>query len=117
MRDARRELTSFGVAISAADMIDHIGISVTDLARSIAFYEKALAPLGYKLVMTWQQWAGFGAGGKADLWLEGNKQPKDRVHVAFRAAGREAVRAFFAAAIGAGGTDNGGPGVREHYHA
>jgi catechol 2,3-dioxygenase-like lactoylglutathione lyase family enzyme len=98
-------------------MIDHMGIAVTDIKRSIAFYEKALAPLGYKLVMQWEQWAGFGVGGKPDFWIEGGKTPKDRVHVAFRAAGRDMVRAFYTAAIAAGGTDNGEPGVRAHYHA
>jgi catechol 2,3-dioxygenase-like lactoylglutathione lyase family enzyme len=98
-------------------MIDHMGIAVTDIKRSIAFYEKALAPLGYKLVMQWEQWAGFGVGGKPDFWIEGGKSPKDRVHVAFRAAGRDMVRAFYTAAMAAGGTDNGEPGVRAHYHA
>jgi catechol 2,3-dioxygenase-like lactoylglutathione lyase family enzyme len=98
-------------------MIDHMGIAVTDVKRSIAFYEKALAPLGYTLVMQWEHWAGFGVGGKPDFWIEGGKQPKDRVHVAFRATGRDTVRAFYTAAMAAGGTDNGAPGVREHYHA
>jgi catechol 2,3-dioxygenase-like lactoylglutathione lyase family enzyme len=67
--------------------------------------------------MQFEQWAGFGAGGKPDFWVEGNKQPKDRVHVAFLASGREMVRAFYDAAIAAGGKDNGEPGVRPHYHA
>jgi len=101
-------------------MIDHIGIHVTDLARTTAFYEKALAPLGYKLVMTWEHYAGFGVGGKPDFWVEGSmskkREPKDRVHVAFRAKGRDEVRAFYEAAIAAGGTDNGAPGMRPHYH-
>jgi catechol 2,3-dioxygenase-like lactoylglutathione lyase family enzyme len=97
-------------------MIDHIGIHVTDLARTTAFYEKALAPLGYKLVMTWEHYAGFGVGGKPDFWVEGKREPKDRVHVAFRAKGRDEVRAFYEAAIAAGGTDNGAPGMRPHYH-
>jgi catechol 2,3-dioxygenase-like lactoylglutathione lyase family enzyme len=97
-------------------MIDHIGIAVSDVARSIAFYQQALAPLGYTLIMKWEHFAGFGAGGKPDLWLEGNKPPKDHVHVAFRAKGRADVRAFHEAAIAAGGTDNGAPGVRTQYH-
>jgi len=105
-------------------MIDHIGVSVTDLERAVAFYTKALAPLGYVHVMTYEQWVGFGIGGKPDFWIEGKKQPEDRkkqpddrVHVAFRAKGRAEVRAFYDAAIAAGGKDNGPPGVREHYHA
>ncbi|MBS1122135.1 MAG: glyoxalase-like domain protein [Deltaproteobacteria bacterium] len=97
-------------------MIDHIGIPVTDLARSMAFYEKALAPLGYRHVMTWEQHAGFGIGGKPEFWIAGNQAPKDRVHVAFRAKGRADVRAFYEAALAAGGTDHGAPGVRPDYH-
>lgn len=97
-------------------MIDHIGIAVSDLDRAVAFYTKALAPLGYVHIMTFGTWAGFGIDGKPDLWLESGKQPKDRVHVAIRAKGRAEVRAFYDAAIGAGGKDNGGPGVRDQYH-
>jgi len=97
-------------------MIDHIGIHVSDLARSTAFYERALAPLDYKLIMTFEQGAGFGVGGKPDFWVEGKRDPKDRVHVAFRAKGRAEVKAFYDAAIAAGGKDNGPPGVRAHYH-
>ncbi|MGE5186524.1 MAG: VOC family protein [Acidobacteriota bacterium] len=96
-------------------MIDHIGIEVADLDRSIAFYTKALAPLGYALVMKWEQFAGFGVGGKPDFWI-GLAVPKAKVHVAFRANGRATVRAFHEAALAAGGKDNGAPGVRPHYH-
>jgi catechol 2,3-dioxygenase-like lactoylglutathione lyase family enzyme len=96
-------------------MIDHIGIQVTDLDRSVAFYTQALAPLGYVLVMRWEQFAGFGIAGKPDFWI-GTGKPTDRIHVAFRAKGRGDVRAFYDAAMAAGGTDNGGPGVREVYH-
>ncbi|MBV8756761.1 MAG: VOC family protein [Deltaproteobacteria bacterium] len=95
-------------------MIDHIGIAVSDFEKSVAFYTKALAPLGYTLVMTWQQNAGFGRG-KPDFWI-GKGAPKDAIHVAFKAAGRAQVRAFYEAAIAAGGTDNGAPGDRPHYH-
>jgi catechol 2,3-dioxygenase-like lactoylglutathione lyase family enzyme len=98
-------------------VIDHIGIQVSDLKRAIDFYTKALAPLGYTLIMTYEQWAGFGVGKKPDLWIEGNRTPKDRVHVALRAKGRAEVRSFYEAAMAAGGKDNGKPGVREHYHA
>ena len=97
-------------------MIDHMGIEVTDLDKSIAFYTKALAPLGYELIMKWEQFAGFGVGGKPDFWIDGRTGPKDKVHVAFRASGRALVREFHAAALAAGGTDNGAPGVRPHYH-
>jgi catechol 2,3-dioxygenase-like lactoylglutathione lyase family enzyme len=96
-------------------MIDHIGVSVTDLARSVAFYERALAPLGYTIFMKGEQFAGFAVGGKADFWIGTGEQPKP-VHIAFRAKGRADVRAFHEAALAAGGKDNGPPGVRERYH-
>jgi catechol 2,3-dioxygenase-like lactoylglutathione lyase family enzyme len=97
-------------------MIDHIGIRVANLERSVAFYTKALAPLGYTLVMEWETNAGFGIGGKPDFWIDGGAAPKETIHVAFRAGGREMVRAFYQAALAAGGTDNGPPGPRPHYH-
>jgi catechol 2,3-dioxygenase-like lactoylglutathione lyase family enzyme len=96
-------------------MIDHTGVLVTDLARSVAFYERALAPLGYAITMKFDQFAGFGVGGKPDFWI-GVGSPTDRIHVAFRAKGRAEVRAFYEAALAAGGKDNGPPGVRELYH-
>lgn len=96
-------------------MIDHMGILVTDLEASVTFYTKALAPLGYALVMQFPQVAGFGVGGKPDFWLATGR-PTDKLHVAFRAQGRADVRAFYDAAIAAGGKDNGPPGVRTMYH-
>jgi catechol 2,3-dioxygenase-like lactoylglutathione lyase family enzyme len=103
-------------------MLDHIGFSVADYARSKAFYEKALAPLGYVLVMEVQQTendspaAGFGAGGKPDLWIGGEGGLNHHVHIAVVAKDRPAVDAFYRAAIAAGGKDNGAPGLRPHYH-
>ena len=96
-------------------MIDHLGISVSDLQRAIAFYTKALAPLGYALIMTFAQAAGFGVGGKPDFWI-GIGPPPGPTHVAFVAKGRAEVRAFYDAAIAAGGKDNGAPGLRPQYH-
>lgn len=96
-------------------MIDHIGIQVTDLDTSVAFYTQALAPLGYVLVMRLERVAGFGIAGKADFWI-GIGKPSDKLHVAFRAKGRREVRTFYTAAMAAGGTNNGPPGVREAYH-
>ncbi len=96
-------------------MIDHIGISVANLDRSIAFYTKALAPLGYVMIMKGEGYAGFGVAGKPDFWV-GQGEVKQTSHVAFRATGRSLVRDFYAAAMAAGGTDNGPPGVRPHYH-
>jgi catechol 2,3-dioxygenase-like lactoylglutathione lyase family enzyme len=103
-------------------MLDHIGFSVADYARSKAFYENALAPLGYVLVMEVQQSendspaAGFGAGGKPDLWIGGEGGLNHHVHIAIAAKDRATVDAFYRAAIAAGGKDNGAPGLRPHYH-
>lgn len=104
-------------------MIDHLGFPVADLARSRAFYEKALAPLGYTVLMEvsaeetgTNAHVGFGADGKPDFWLASGGGVIGRLHVAFAAKDRATVDAFHAAALAAGGTDNGGPGLRPHYH-
>jgi catechol 2,3-dioxygenase-like lactoylglutathione lyase family enzyme len=104
-------------------MIDHVGFSVSDYARAKAFYEKALAPLGYALVMevgppqSEQPAAGFGSGGKPDFWIGGDGKLGKPVHIAIVAKDRQTVDAFHRAALAAGGKDNGAPGVRPHYHA
>jgi catechol 2,3-dioxygenase-like lactoylglutathione lyase family enzyme len=105
-------------------MIDHIGITVSDFDTSKRFYSQALAPINYSLLMEfpaavtgYADVAGFGEAGKPDFWIsrgDGNKPP---IHVCFRVASRAMVDAFYAAAIAAGGTDNGPPGLRPHYHA
>lgn len=97
-------------------MIDHIGIEVTDIERGIAFYQRALAPLGYVLIRQLDQVAGFGVPPKPDFWIDGRSTSGRPTHVAFRASGRQLVRDFYAAAIAAGGKDNGPPGPRPHYH-
>jgi catechol 2,3-dioxygenase-like lactoylglutathione lyase family enzyme len=96
-------------------MIDHMALLVTDLDASLAFYTKALAPLGYALIMRGDGFAGLGADGKPDFWL-GVGKPTDKLHVAFAAKGRADVRAFHEAALAAGGRDNGPPGLRPQYH-
>ena len=97
-------------------MLDHVGISVQNYEAGKAFYKTALAPLGYELVMEVKGWAGFGVGGKPDFWIQGGKQTAPGIHVAFRCDNRAQVRAFYEAALSAGGRDNGPPGVREIYH-
>jgi catechol 2,3-dioxygenase-like lactoylglutathione lyase family enzyme len=104
-------------------MIDHTGINVSDAAVSRNFYEKALAPLGYSvLIEVPTQFTGgavvlgLGEAPKADFWLHESTPQKPRLHVAFRAANRAVVDAFYRAAIAAGGRDNGPPGLRPHYH-
>jgi catechol 2,3-dioxygenase-like lactoylglutathione lyase family enzyme len=98
-------------------VIDHLGIQVSDLQQSKAFYLAALAPLGYSVFMEFGEDAvGFQVGGKPDFWLESRGQPATQVHVAFGVEDRPTVDAFHEAAVAAGGRDNGGPGVREIYH-
>ena len=95
-------------------MIDHIGFAVSDVARAKAFYRAALAPLGYVLVTDVGDACGFGADGKPDFWF--GKGVTARIHVALLAKDRKTVDAFYATAMKAGGTDNGPPGIRAHYH-
>ncbi|WP_066960766.1 VOC family protein [Microbulbifer sp. Q7] len=97
-------------------MLDHIGLIVHDYQRSKAFYQSALAPLGYELVMEMAGWAGFGWGGKPQLLIKGGSSTAPAVHIAFSAEDRETVQAFHKAAIEAGGKDNGAPGLRPEYH-
>ena len=99
-------------------MLDHLGLDVTDYARSKAFYAKALEPLGIALIMEpIPEVGGFGTEGKPFFWIGRRGRPAQTgVHVAFAAESREQVEAFHAAAMDAGASDNGGPGVREIYH-
>jgi catechol 2,3-dioxygenase-like lactoylglutathione lyase family enzyme len=104
-------------------MLDHVGIPVSDYARSKAFYASIMKPLGYGLVLEvsseetgGKSQAGFGAGGRPQFWIGEGKPIKGRVHFAFVAKSREAVRSFYDAALKAGGQENGAPGLRPHYH-
>jgi catechol 2,3-dioxygenase-like lactoylglutathione lyase family enzyme len=106
-------------------VIDHTGITVLNLARSRAFYEAVLAPLGYRVVKEIRNAVGFGdpavieRGGDpaGDFWLSLEAPSEPRLHFAFTAKDRLTVEAFHVAAIAAGGTDNGPPGLRPRYHA
>src|SRR6516225_11489877 len=95
-------------------MLDHVGLAVSDFARSKSFFEQALAPLGYKCLMEFPGTAGFGAD-RPDFWI-GQGGKLSPAHVAFVAVDRAVVDAFYNAAIGAGGRDNGKPGIRKEYH-
>jgi len=105
-------------------MIDHVGFPISDYQRSKAFYSKALAPLGYSLIMevgsdhteSGAPAAGFGADGKPDFWIGGEGGLDGVLHVAIVAKDRATVDAFYHAALAAGGRDNGAPGLRPHYH-
>ena len=97
-------------------MLDHVSLGTADLARSRAFYEAALAPLGIGVVMELGDFAcGLGTEGKPFFWITARARGGP-VHVAFASPDRATVDAFHAAALAAGGTDNGPPGLREQYH-
>lgn len=108
-------------------MIDHSGINVSDLSKSKTFYQQALAPIGYTVLMELPasvtgscDVAGLGEAGKPDFWL--TQSTADRpahspaLHFAFRVSSRAQVNNFYQAALAAGGKDNGAPGLRPHYH-
>ncbi len=103
-------------------MLDHVGFPVSDYPRAKAFYEKALAPLGYSLIMEVGQTgsghpaAGFGADGKPDFWIGSEGGLNRAMHIAVAAKDRATVDAFYRAALAAGGRDNGAPGLRPQYH-
>lgn len=87
-------------------MIDHIVLNVRDVAVSKKFYEVALAPLGYEVVMEMPGGVGFGIGGKPEFWISARKGSHSGVHIAFRGDDRSAVDAFYTAAMEVGGRDN-----------
>ena len=97
-------------------MIDHVIMSVSNFEASKAFYEKALAPLEYRVVMDMEGGTGFGILQKPDFFIHQGEATAPPIHIAFAARDRAIVDAFYEAAIAAGGTDNGGPGLREEYH-
>ncbi len=99
-------------------MIDHISLKVSDFARSRAFYELALKPLGYAMVFSndREQYAGFAGPDRERIWIgRGDNDIKGAVHVAIMAQDRATVRRFHDEAIKAGGRDNGAPGLRPQY--
>jgi catechol 2,3-dioxygenase-like lactoylglutathione lyase family enzyme len=104
-------------------MIDHIGFPVSDYVTSKLFYERALASLGYTLLMEvgtnemGAPAAGFGIGSNPDFWIGGEGGVGNPVHVAIIARDQAAVDAFHRAALAAGGKDNGAPGLRPQYHS
>jgi catechol 2,3-dioxygenase-like lactoylglutathione lyase family enzyme len=97
-------------------VIDHVSIAVSDLAAAAKFYESTLAPLGYALLEERPTTVGFGKR-YAEFWinLRMSPLPSSGAHVALRAAGTAAVDAFHAAALAAGGTCDGPPGLRPQY--
>jgi catechol 2,3-dioxygenase-like lactoylglutathione lyase family enzyme len=98
-------------------MLDHVTIGVCDVARSRAFYDRALRPLGIeRLYAEGEDFAGYGIRPKAFFWIGQRGIAQTGAHVAFAAKDRAAVDRFHEAALAAGGRDNGSPGLRPHYH-
>jgi catechol 2,3-dioxygenase-like lactoylglutathione lyase family enzyme len=97
-------------------VLDHVAFLVSDMAASRRFYLAALAPLGFRLLYENDACAAFGTQGHDDFAICAD-QPTTRAHVAFISPDRAAVDAFHAAALAAGGRDNGAPGLRPEYHA
>lgn len=106
--------------------IDHVSVGVTNIKRSKAFYDAALAPLGMQAIYPVEfggqlVGVGYGQDNKPTFWIQLpiNGQPASMgngVHIAFRAASRAQVDAFFLAAIEQGGVEDGRPGLRTEYH-
>jgi catechol 2,3-dioxygenase-like lactoylglutathione lyase family enzyme len=102
----------------ASSMIDHVGLKVSDFPRSVAFYDRALAPVGYARVFINQQerYAGYAGPSGERIWIaQGTPPPEASVHLAILAADRATVRRFHEAALAAGGRDHGAPGPRPQY--
>jgi len=97
-------------------MLDHVIINVSDFDAARSFYTHALEPLGVEVVMEVEGRLGLGDRGFPELWIAERDQPSAPVHVALRAPDRATVEAFHRAALEVGGTDNGAPGPRPHYH-
>ena len=107
-------------------IVDHVGFGVSDYQGAKRFYTEALAPLGFTLVMEVSPeqnegskvWAcGFGKNGKPEFWIGSDGKTTPPMHVAIVVDSRAEVRAFYEAALRAGGRDNGPPGLRPQYHA
>ncbi|RUM96407.1 VOC family protein [Pseudaminobacter arsenicus] len=103
-------------------MIDHLGICVADFDASKAFYDKVMAPLGasFLMMVPAEHTGGVKVGGygreRPTFWLHEGAETGPGRHIAFSARSRAEVDAFYAAAMAAGGRDNGAPGLRPHYH-
>jgi catechol 2,3-dioxygenase-like lactoylglutathione lyase family enzyme len=96
-------------------MIDHTAVNVSDQEAARGFYSKALEPLGYSLAFEQGEFMGFADAHGLSLGVV-RRDPVGGGHVAFACDDHDAVAAFYEAAIAAGGTDNGAPGLRTHYH-
>jgi catechol 2,3-dioxygenase-like lactoylglutathione lyase family enzyme len=96
-------------------MIDHTAVNISDKESAKSFYTQALEPLGYTLAFEMGEFMGFADANGMDLGVV-RRDPAGGAHVAFKCDDHASVDAFYAAAMAAGGRDNGAPGIREHYH-
>jgi len=97
-------------------MLDHIGLPVSSYERALGIYSAAVAVLGYGVVKEGENSTGFGRGKKPEFTIYLSSQSSAPAHIAFAAENRAAVDAFYQAALAAGATDNGQPGLRPEYH-
>jgi len=99
-------------------MLDHVELTVADLSKARAFYDKALAPVGVAVVVTHYSGLslGYGSEGLPHFWITQGPPLTGFLHIAFRAKDRASVDAFYREAIAAGGRDNGPSGPRPQYH-
>jgi catechol 2,3-dioxygenase-like lactoylglutathione lyase family enzyme len=114
LKKIRETLATFDRAWEGLRMIDHFNLPVLDLARSRSFFEQVLAPLEFRLLMDDGNAVGFGSR----TWgfgIVATPAPFAKIHLAFQARSRAMVDGFFLAAIAAGATPNGSPGLRPHY--
>lgn len=99
-------------------MIDHMSVKVKDFEKGAAFYEAALAPLGYVRGIEYPGGLQLHVDGEpGDLWVMGLKEDETPLptHIAFTAKNADEVKAFYDAALAAGGTDHGAPGPRDYH--
>ena len=97
-------------------IIDHFGFDVSNFPSSKAFYIQALKPLGIGIAKEGEGWAFLGKDGRGQFWIDSFGTSPGGIHFAFSAGSRAQVREFYAAAMAAGGKDNGTPGIRPQYH-
>jgi catechol 2,3-dioxygenase-like lactoylglutathione lyase family enzyme len=102
--------------VSGSPVLDHVALLVSDMEASRRFYLAALAPLGFRLLYENDTCAAFGTEGHDDFAICLEQSPTTRAHIAFTSPDRAAVDAFHAAALAAGGRDNGPPALRPEYH-
>jgi len=103
-----------------SQVLDHVGVKVSDYGRSKDFYVAALGTLGIRLLSEFEfdgtRYAGFGIE-RPTFWIDDKMQQRGSAHIAFVAPSRAAVGSFYTAALSSGGRDNGPPGLRPHYSA